>query len=135
MYSQLGLLLSYIPFPAALGLNPLVPSDPRETFMTILQKVPKLAASFTINMSRQGTSYYISPPYWFTINFTHSSHALLKYVIITLTLTVFCVRCKETFNNFYEEYHLQLDINSYQIEEALMEMDMPSYLKDYMCPE
>ena len=103
--------------------------------MTILQKVPELAASFMINMSRQGTSYYIPPPYWFTINFAHLSHALLKYIIITLTLIVFCVQCKETFNNFYEEYHLQLDINSYQIEEALMEMDMPSYLKDYMCPE
>ena len=54
-------------FPTELGLNPLVPSDCRETFVSILQKVPELGFIFQNKVLRESKHLASIYGFFFTL--------------------------------------------------------------------
>ena len=59
MFRQKLMPILYWPFPtniAAFGLNVLVPMDPRESFMMVLQAIPELSTIFALRMHKEGRS-------------------------------------------------------------------------------
>ena len=43
--------------------------------------------------------------------------------------------CNETFNTYQDEYHLQIAMDAFELQQALMEMQMSTALDNYNCPQ
>ena len=43
--------------------------------------------------------------------------------------------CNETFNTYQDEYHLQIAMDAFELQQALMEMQMLTALDNYNCPQ
>ena len=57
-----------------------------------------------------------------------------KYIKIN-SFTVLCFTCKETFDMYQDEYHLQIPMDGFELQQTLMEMQMSTVLDDYNCPQ